>query len=71
MENQLNWKQSINVLIQAAEIGKMKGAYSLSDAEIISQAVKFFTKDGSQESVSDQDQENNEGNKTTKLNKLT
>ena len=39
---ELNAKQAINVLIQAARIGQSKGAYSLEDASLIMNAIKVF-----------------------------
>ena len=39
---ELNPKQAINVLIQAARIGQSKGAYSLEDASLIMNAIKVF-----------------------------
>ena len=44
-ENQtgeLNGQQALNVLIQAVRIAQGKGAYTIEDAEIISQAIKIF-----------------------------
>lgn len=35
--------QAIDILIQAAEIGQKAGAYSLQDANLISQAVNILT----------------------------
>jgi hypothetical protein len=37
-----NEKQAINVLIQAAVIAQSKGAFTLTDAELVSQAIKFL-----------------------------
>ena len=39
---ELNAKQAINVLIQAARIGQSKGAFSLEDAALIMNAIKVF-----------------------------
>ncbi len=39
---ELNPKQAVNVLIQAARIGQSKGAYSLEHASLIQNAVKVF-----------------------------
>tara|TARA_R110001592_G_scaffold162601_1_gene396215 strand:+ start:18366 stop:18590 length:225 start_codon:yes stop_codon:yes gene_type:complete len=39
---ELNFKQAINVLIQAVRIGQTKGAYSLEDATLIMKAVNVF-----------------------------
>ena len=39
---ELNPKQAVNVLIQAARIGQSKGAYSLEDASLIMNAIKVF-----------------------------
>lgn len=57
--------QSISVLAQAAKIGQSKGAYSLEDAALISQAIKTLLPDSeksensekSVEKISDKDKE--------------
>lgn len=41
-QQQLNQAQAVNILIQAVRIAQSKGAYTLEDAELISQAIKVF-----------------------------
>lgn len=43
METEMTQAAAINVLIQAAEIGRSKGAYSFDDLTLIAQAIKTFT----------------------------
>lgn len=42
MQKVNNWLQAIDVLIQAAEVGQQKGAFSLQDASIISQSIDIL-----------------------------
>ena len=37
-------QKSLQVLIQAAQIGQTKGAYSLTEAKIIAEAIEVFQK---------------------------
>ncbi len=36
-------EQALGILVQSAKVGQSKGAYSLEDAELISQAIRVFT----------------------------
>lgn len=42
----MNQSQAVNVLIQAARIAQGKGAFTLEDAELVSQAIKVFAPQG-------------------------
>ena len=45
MENEtvLTQDQSLNLLVQAVRVAQSKGAYSLEDAALLSQAIAVFT----------------------------
>ena len=42
-EPTLNQEQSLNLLVQAVRVAQSKGAYSLEDAALLSQAIAVFT----------------------------
>lgn len=44
----MNKEKSITILIQAAQVATQKGAFSLSEAGIISQAAEFLKASNSQ-----------------------
>ncbi len=39
----MNSQESLNVLIQAVQIGQKAGAYDLKGAKLVAEAVEFFT----------------------------
>jgi hypothetical protein len=41
----LTGQQALNILIQGVQYGQTKGIYSLSDAELISKAVRLFSQE--------------------------
>ena len=44
MENTLNQKEALSLLINAVELGQKRGAWKLEEAAMLSKAVSAFTK---------------------------